>query len=781
MLISYPFLPARGADTTDDAYEKIILDMEMLNAGVYPSSREREWHGGIHLQAPNMIEPVRAIADGTIVAYRLNSELTKEREDDAEGRIDNSFVLIKHETESDSLQDASGTEQPVKVVFYSLYMHLMNTGEMKTRGIDAKAIHAAISESGNGVKLCNGAKVYRKDIVGYPGESYSTAGMIHFEIFTTDEALSAFFVDSKNADEIGRKGTWGDSYFVVRAGSPARADHPGVDKGKIGGHKFPVGTAGTVDGAKNLFVRIAYRNGTKYTTTWIDEGRDTAPTFLTSEEGVADEGYEYAMYRIATALYKSCPSAGMELLRMGKMIGPDKDKLSAEDAHNWQLVTYANGQQRYVDLADAAVVEHVLSDAEFPYWLGWQKKDGGLFGSNGQCDMHDLLDVLKVAHDGETGDTARQQLRDYFNDAEHRHVRDWAQRMVCRYPSEWDKRNNARCGKLKEKDGLGPGKDGPYVGNDDEFEKHMQFVEALQWWEDVGLGDSNVWHFHPLGFIQAFRRCGWLSEQELAQCIPRVNMHLTHTEFRQQTVATWAVACARAKTWALPFGRMARKYGISSTPQRLLHFLAQSVEESGYLRLVKEGGGERKSYSPYYGRGLIQLTFSHAYKLYGDFRAFPKTETGNARYNEAGWNPDVLLVLDDAHFNAENAADSAGFYWTCPLLTAVHKNGLQLSDRGSTTNDVIDVSKLVNGNVPLQNINGLDVRVQLGIWLKCILLLDVSTQNEESIQFIWRRSSEPEPVVDAQGHPQLDDRGHTKKKFYPTTQTLGVLLKWQRP
>lgn len=289
MLISYPFLPARGADTTNDAYEKIILDMEMLNAGVYPSSREREWHGGIHLQAPNMIEPVRAIADGTIVAYRLNSELTKEREDDAEGRIDNSFVLIKHETESDSLQEASGTEQPVKVVFYSLYMHLMNTGEMKKRGIDGKAIHAAISESGNGVKLCNGAKVYRKDIVGYPGESYSTAGMIHFEIFTTDEALSAFFVDSKNADEIGKKGTWGDSYFVVKAGSPARADHPGVDKGKVGGHKFPVGTAGTVDSAKNLFVRIAYRNGTKYTTTWIDDGRDTAPTLLTSEEGVADE------------------------------------------------------------------------------------------------------------------------------------------------------------------------------------------------------------------------------------------------------------------------------------------------------------------------------------------------------------------------------------------------------------------------------------------------------------------------------------------------------------
>jgi hypothetical protein len=775
MLISYPFLPARGADTTDDAYEKIILDMEMLNAGVYPSSREREWHGGIHLQAPNMIEPVRAIADGTIVAYRLNSELTKEREDDAEGRIDNSFVLIKHETESDSLQDASGTEQPVKIVFYSLYMHLMNTGEMKKRGIDGKAIHAAISESGNGVKLCNGAKVYRKDIIGYPGESYSTAGMIHFEIFTTDEALSAFFVDSKNADEIGTKGTWGDSYFVVKAGSPARADHPGVDKGKIGGRKFPVGTAGTVDSAKNLFLRIAYRNGTKYTTTWLDEGRDTAPTLLTSEEGVADEGYEYAMYGIATALYKSCPSAGMELLRMGKMIGPDRDKLSAEDGHNWQLVTYADGRQGYVDLADAAVVEHVLSDADFPYWLGWQKKDGGLFGSNGQCDMRDLLDVLKVAHDDETGDTARQQLRDYFNDAEHRHVRDWAQRMVCRYPSEWDKRNNARCGKLKEKDGLGPGKDGPYVGNDDEFEKHMQFVESLQWWEDVGLGDSNVWHFHPLGFISHMRRCGWLDTGDMAQCFPRSLLYLKGTEFAEESTP-WRIASATADRWHVPFNRAARRYGISRSKQRLLHLFAHVIPETGNMRLVREINGEHKKYSPYYGRGLIQLTHLETYQRYGRFRTLSDA-TCPQMYRELGWDPDARIARDNAgHFDALNCADSACFYvfWRANMLKHL--------DHGVSQDDATIASKDVNGYVAIQNLNGLDRRLQAVLYLKTVLLDELRAGDSDRLTFHWRRSSELEVFLDANGNPIMDPHTHQVKKGYIAgIHTIDAPLTPQRP
>lgn len=680
MLISYPFLPARGVDATDDEYEKTILDMEMLNAGVYPSSREREWHGGIHVQAPNMIEPVRAIADGTIVAYRLNSELTKEREEDEEGRIDNSFVLIKHETQSDSLQDANGAEQPVEVVFYSLYMHLMNTGEVRKRGIDAKAIHASITASGNAVKPGNGAKIYRKDIIGYPGESYSTAGMIHFEIFTTDDALSKFFVDSKNASEIGTKGTWGDSYFVVKAGSPVRADHPSADKGKIGGHRFPTGTPGNVDSARNLFVRIAYRKGVKYTTTWIDEGQDKAPTLLTSEEGVPDDGYEYAMYNIATALYKSCPSAGMELLRMGKMIGPDKDKLSAADTHNWQLVTYASGQRGYIDLADSAVIAHVLSDADFPYWLGWQKHADGLFGSSGQCEMHDLLDVLKVSRESEDSDTARQQLRDYFNDGKHRHVREWARRLVCRYPSEWDKANNARCGKLKEKDGLAPSKDGPYFGNDGEYEKHMQFVESLQWWGDAGLGDSNVWHFHPFGFIRQFRKCGWLSADEIGRSFPP-------TALRPVSVrpARWVSEPVRIPTrsrldaMAPALNRAMHKYGIS-TRLRATAFLGNAmVETRWFAALEEDGSGQR--YYPWKGRGFIHLTWPDNYIKYWRFRGRSIADSLTKALHDAAAASDrerdnaalarvesrVPVTVQDWRNEMSDtgfdAADSAGAYW----------------------------------------------------------------------------------------------------------------------
>lgn len=133
---------------------------------------------------------------------------------------------------------------------------------------------------------------------------------------------------------------------------------------------------------------------------------------------------------------------------------------------------------------DPNVVVSVLSDADFPYWLGWQKTQDGLFQESGQCDIHDMLEVLKASGARDRSEEARQHLRDYFNDRSHRHVRDWAQRLVCRFGSEWDTRNNSRCDKLKEQNGLGVGRDGLYYGNDAEFDAHMTFVRSLQRWAD---------------------------------------------------------------------------------------------------------------------------------------------------------------------------------------------------------------------------------------------------------------------------------------------------------
>jgi predicted chitinase len=76
------------------------------------------------------------------------------------------------------------------------------------------------------------------------------------------------------------------------------------------------------------------------------------------------------------------------------------------------------------------------------------------------------------------------------------------------------------------------------------------------------------WHFHPVEFIQHFRKCGWLDEADLA-VIYSVTEKIKREQYR----------CAMNKVM--------RKYGIT-TPLRQAHFLGQGAVESSALRSMQE-------------------------------------------------------------------------------------------------------------------------------------------------------------------------------------------------
>lgn len=52
MIISPPFLPAPVAGETDDAYLARAMVGGIPGDGGYPLSFDLNWHGGIHLTAP---------------------------------------------------------------------------------------------------------------------------------------------------------------------------------------------------------------------------------------------------------------------------------------------------------------------------------------------------------------------------------------------------------------------------------------------------------------------------------------------------------------------------------------------------------------------------------------------------------------------------------------------------------------------------------------------------------------------------------------------------------
>lgn len=722
MIISYPFLPTRADDETEEAYFQHLLDLELKQEGVFPVSFDLRWHGGIHMTGDG--GPVRAIADGEVVAFRAPKVTNTYGE---LGEFDTGFVLLKHETE---------TGENTPIVFYSLYMHLKPNSLLTEQEKVLLPAFIRNATTGNAVQRPENKKIYRKSTLGFIGKAYNK-DCLHFEIFTTDAALTRFWHDSSAVTETGSDDVYGDTHFVIPANKAFVARHPNaVPPHKInfpGNNDFdlPVGTAG--QNVYKLYVTVRLTRGNRITTTVAE----TAPEQFEQIGELVQANYEYELYRLATALYPDCPSAGFEWLRFGRMLGPDATATEV----NWQAVSYAPGQIGYIDLAQDDIP--VLSDADFPHWRGWKKIDEGAThnAQDGLCDVNELLTLLDSADINQDDELSEAEQTALLNNPD---VRRKFRHLIVKHPSEWDKTSNdTKFARLRE-----PGEDLEQQEDWDEFKQH---IELMQFWTDAGLGDSSVWHFHPLQFIKHMRGCGWLSAPEFAACIPRRNRHLVGTQFNEQLVANWNTALTRGQRWHQHLNWAARKYAISNSPRHQVHFMSQVIEESGYLRLVVEGGGENASYAPWYGRGLIQLTHLGNYQEYGRFRAFPAEQNIQAQYSALGWNPDTLIAQNDA-----NCADSAGFYWVCPIINASKTHMGRLADPGLSVTEVLAVSRGINGNVAVQKVNGLDIRNQLVVYIKYVLMDDIFPANPTGevptvpLSFTWRNRSSPTPFTAVQ-------------------------------
>ncbi|XOB63266.1 N-acetylmuramoyl-L-alanine amidase [Campylobacterota bacterium DY0563] len=140
---SYPFKKVQSQEKYYDLLEK-------ETHGNYLFSKDGFWHGGIHfndsLTEFSASEGIRAIADGELVAFRINDEYLQndDKEKDNEGLYSNGFFLLKHYF-----------EYPVgnKLTFFSLYMHTAKkqTYFSKITG-NGRNIRVGYSNSSNTIK-----------------------------------------------------------------------------------------------------------------------------------------------------------------------------------------------------------------------------------------------------------------------------------------------------------------------------------------------------------------------------------------------------------------------------------------------------------------------------------------------------------------------------------------------------------------------------------------------------------------------------------------------------
>jgi len=809
MIISPPFIPAPVAGETDDAFLARAIVGGVPGDGGYPLSFDLNWHGGIHLTAPQeggSALPVRAISDGKLAYFRKPTLESTAPQDHAlryrNKWTDDGCVVIRHETEI-------GEGAKAKTVFYSIYMHLS-----KIDLVNPKV----------------GDPVYRMDSVGEAGSVYGEKNRIHFEIVADDSQIENI-VGRKERDLVfqtdeGRKDSfWGDTHFFIPTevliyekppqnllatqnnfqvayrcpampAGPAKIEEAGATTSSSGDsnlvHGYEWALASELQ--SGLFVQMSYSGGECKLKTFTHSGFELG-AFTEKAE------YEYRLYKTASDTYPQSPSAGFELLRFGRVLG--EDRLQPVDAAHWRQIKIPGkfGEEAkvgWVNLNHPSITK--FSDADFPHWQGWHLVDDDK-DMDSHCQSPFVrallsLDINKVVSDNTdavglaispgynslTQDQKLQLSERYVAERslsksrlEAPEVQSRIKRLICKFPSEWCKNDfDIRYDWL-----LKVAENGPMPL--DAYEKLKKHQQALGFWEEAKIEgiENKHWHFPPKEFISAFRKCGWMKAEEMTQCMPRRLSHLHHATFNV-TNLSWAAAYKIIKDWSDSFNLATRRYGIAANKLRVLHFLAHVIPETANLRLVKELGGENQSYSPYYGRGLIQLTWLANYKLYGNFRKLSTPSTPQ-KFHELGWDPDVLIARNvSGDHNYKNCADSACFY------IVQKKNMLSHLDAGVEQNNAIAASRDVNGNVAIQNLNGLDARLQSVIYLKNILLDYPRKGDAQSLTFEWRRNSQKEPVLDQNGHPVMIPQPPpkpplVKKKFYLGTHTINVSLVHQKP
>lgn len=131
MNFQYPFRKADGKQFTDAG--EVYKALEGEKSGHYLLGSNKFWHGGIHISdasAPQCVlnEPIRCMADGEVVAYRLNEDYLESTFGDNEKKLkySNSFCLVRHEYKSaPNPEEGPNKGKQNKLNFYSLYMHLL--------------------------------------------------------------------------------------------------------------------------------------------------------------------------------------------------------------------------------------------------------------------------------------------------------------------------------------------------------------------------------------------------------------------------------------------------------------------------------------------------------------------------------------------------------------------------------------------------------------------------------------------------------------------------------
>ncbi|MDO8989477.1 MAG: hypothetical protein Q7U91_07560 [Sideroxyarcus sp.] len=700
---------------TNKTPEQLFAIAEGGPAGFYPVGTNRFWHGGIHLHGN---EPVRAMWDGEIVAYRVSNLKLSATLEDREQTFSHSFVLLRHTYE---------TPKGAQIKFHSLYMHLLPIGEYsaaqlaKAPSIFHQKRYTVALDTDFGLSICD--LVNSNTVLGYiPNGS-------PFEVII-DPAMHG---EWRHVSFNGIEGCVDTGRARARQARPAANSYTAT---------LTSANANAAERGTNL--RNAASKGK------VVDFAPKGKVLHFKEQAVHDKGF------LKTPAYR-------ELEPGGVFVHTTAQSVSAKDVVEpiqWdsvinletplpvkagELLGYTGPYCRREAVAHVEVFTDNIGLLDNPKQETWGAKEGEInaytwpdfkriedpsgFSQDGFVDVVALVAQLDTDHDGDISiDEIKAALRNADTAKQLRH-------LVCRHPTEWSATGLET--KFARLQGV------PWKLKEAQYQQQLTHIKQLTFWEQVTQkpASSTVWHLHPVAFIAHLKGLRGITKEQLRAIMP-------------------GITDENIEKYLMPLNETMEKYGINENRLRQCHFLAQVAVETGGLMYAIEKGNKsasrnvnlenattyycdiedtyfqqyignignvrskianeaddpsRKDAVKFRGRGLLHLTGRANYAKYWVYRGWLDEKT----FKKYWWdnNDEKAAVIDNPQqisINAVDACDSSGWYWT---MGSGRGNGNIIADTGDSEDVVKKITRLVNGGA-----NGLAERKQAFISAKTELI-----------------------------------------------------------